>query len=297
MSVATKTRKARASRAELDAILDIVIGFVRSVPYRVSARWAFYRLLQDGHVTGKEAYGWFLWLTGQARKEFRRRWRPDTLEDDTWAVIERGWGYLDHRTWLRALPLNVHGCSDRWKYQPNYVLVLYEAAAMSGQFDHYLPPFVSRCAFKGDVSIPTNWDIAQHIAAMRERYGKPVKVVYFGDLDPKGMQIPLSALADVRAWASPEFEWVRAGLNEGDDDVYDIPENPEKPGTYQWEALDDEQAGTLITESLEQFLDVAGASAAEDEEDLRVATFHGWWREYGPSLDDLDDLCLTRGGP
>jgi hypothetical protein len=293
---------ARRSRAELDNILDVALGFVRSVPYAVSARWLFYRLLQSGYVVGKEAYKPFLWLTGDARKRFYRGWNPGTLADDTRTLIRRGRGDIDHGVWVAELAEWVQPYVDSWKHQPNYVLVLYEAAAMSAQFDHYLPKFVSRCAFKGDVSIPAKWTIALHITEMWKRYEKPVKIVYFGDNDPKGLEIPLSAKADILRWAlmlNPELdvEWVRAGLNPGDEDDYDIPENPDRPGCYQWEALDDEQAGAIIQEAVGQFLNEDAEELAGLEEDLRIASVHGWWKQYGPSVADLDDLgYLAAGG-
>ncbi|GAJ17797.1 unnamed protein product, partial [marine sediment metagenome] len=49
-------------RKEQADILDRAEEHIRSVPYRVTARWLFYRLLQDGIYHGKDAY---LVATGQ----------------------------------------------------------------------------------------------------------------------------------------------------------------------------------------------------------------------------------------
>lgn len=279
--------RAYVPRAEARRLLDAAYDHVGSVPYRVSARWLFYRLLQDGLLPDKESYGKLLSLLSAARKRFYGHWRPDTLADDTRQVLALGGGYLTTADWLKALPKMVYGAADYWKRQPNYVLVCFEAAAMEGQFDHYLPRFVSRCAFKGDVSIPTKWAIAKLLERCARVYGKPIQVVYFGDYDPKGLTIPESAMADVRAWAKCPINYMRAGLNAGDEVTYQIPENPDRPGTYQWEGLDDARAGRLITSSVGRWLDLTASEATDDESRQRVTAFKDWWSEYGPSKDEL----------
>ena len=56
-------------RAEQANILDQALAHIRSVPYDVSARWLFYRLLQDGLYRVKEDYhGKFLPLTAKPAK-------------------------------------------------------------------------------------------------------------------------------------------------------------------------------------------------------------------------------------
>jgi hypothetical protein len=52
-----------------------------------------------------------------------------------------------------------------------------------------------------------------------------------------------------------DFEFVRCGLNPGDNIKYRIPENFEKPGTYQWEGLSDRAARELITSSVAEYID------------------------------------------
>jgi hypothetical protein len=54
-----------------------------------------------------------------------------------------------------------------------------------------------------------------------------------------------------------DFEFVRCGLNAEHPEEYDLSENPERPGTYQWEALDDDGARELIVANVEQWVDTA----------------------------------------
>jgi hypothetical protein len=109
--------------------------------------------------------------------------------------------------------------------------------------------------FGGDVSIPIKKQIADDITKLSES-GKPVTVLYFGDLDPKGKQIPLSAMSDIREWTPVDFEYVRVGLDLDQVIKYSIPENPMKKGEYQWEALDDQAAKHIITDSLNHYFDL-----------------------------------------
>ncbi len=81
---------------------------------------------------------------------------------------------------------------------------------------------------------------------MAEKHGIPIKVFYFGDRDEKGEMIDQSALKDIREWANIPFEFERVGLSLDQAISMDVPQNPDKPGEYQWEALTDVQAESLI---------------------------------------------------
>lgn len=110
--------------------------------------------------------------------------------------------------------------------------------------------------FGGDPSIPYKYDLAQHINLQQSQFGKPILVLYFGDLDPKGRQIPESAFYRIKQWCSCDFQARRVGLNPGDEVRYSIPEQPNKPGAYQWEALDDDAAGARIDGAMETVFDL-----------------------------------------
>lgn len=66
----------------------------------------------------------------------------------------------------------------------------------------------------------------------------------------------------------PKFKYIRIGLNEDQIGSLDIPENPEKPGTYQWEALNDEQAGQMILKAIEPYWSKDGIDIIEEKENI-----------------------------
>ena len=86
-----------------------------------------------------------------------------------------------------------------------------------------------------------------------EKYGKPIQILYFGDYDKKGLQIFNSALKDIRLWCNVKFNVERVGLTLEQAQSLNIPDNPNKPNTYQWEALNDEQAGKLILDAVGRY--------------------------------------------
>jgi len=246
-------------------ILNWCLQKIQSVPYKVSLRWIFYRAVQERGLTKKD-YGNFKKWTARARKNFWNGWRPDTIIDDTREIYWRGFGWPTPEEWFKSF-WDRECVLDKWKAQPRIVIVLFEAEAMYRQFEHYASPFhVSLAPFKGDYSIQKKWELAKSIERLSQEYGKPVVLLYFGDLDPKGLQIPESALRDIRAWCNVPFEFRRIGLTKEHVERWKLPENPEKPGEYQWEALPDEAARELIVGALEEVMDVEALRKVEEEE-------------------------------
>jgi hypothetical protein len=263
-------------------ILDRAWAWIQSVPYQTTARWAFYRLLQDGTYQEKKGYKHLLGLMSKARKEFYGEWRPWTLADDTRAPVLmqrkgyyglhlRGDGFKDKESWLKTIGEEINCPLDRWSSQSIYGEAWYEAAAMQGQFLYYANENLPLLAFHGDISIPEKWRTAERLAQRYKELGKPIHIYYFGDYDPKGLTIPLSAWRDIGTWAGallirqgvkPErlneiLNYRRIGINLEQIKELGIPENPERPGTYQWEALDDKQAEYLISKANELLDEVA----------------------------------------
>ena len=272
------TNESYKPRPEAVAILDRAYELVKSVPYAVTARWLFYGLLQEGTYPDKDSYkSKFLPLLSKARKTFFKGWSPNTLADDTRVAVVRGDGFSDEKEWLEAVG-RARCKLDKWLYQANYVEVWFEAKAMRGQFEHFTRHITLR-PFGGDPSIPYKWQIAKELEQAASCYENPIVILYFGDLDPKGMTIPESALADIRAWCKADFKFIRAGLNPGDEVKYGLSENPDKLGTYQWEALGHEAAEELITRAVNQFVSQGYLAEAEQEEREITERFQQTWRQ------------------
>jgi hypothetical protein len=139
---------------------------------------------------------------------------------------------------------------------------------MTSQFEHYTEDVTLR-PFAGQPSIPFKHEIAQHLKEIHQEYpDKPIEVLYFGDNDKAGNQIPMSAVRDIKYWCSLEgvhFNFYRAGLNDGQEIEFNIPDNPEHPGTYQWEALTDDAARIIISRAMNRFPDMTANDTLLEE--------------------------------
>lgn len=239
------------------AILDAAMAHIRSVNYPVGLRWVFYRLLQDSVLTSKDDYGMLKAIVAKARKSFHGDWRPDTLVDEG-RNVNSGIEIVSAKEMLELLPHFVSVQSDIFADQEAVPFLLYESATSDGQFEHFARPF-ARSALRGDSSIPHKWTIAAHADYLAREHGKPVHVLYFGDHDAKGMQIPESTMTDVHAWIAPstELRFTRVGINAEHAARFDLPEKVDKPHSYEWESLTSDQAEELILEGLRSVVNLA----------------------------------------
>jgi len=255
-----------APHGKTAAMLDRAAELVDSVPYRVSARWLFYRLLQEGFFDKKTDYSAkFLKAISTARHSFYGSWRPDTLADETREAIIRGDGSTDVPAWLNLIADRLTCHLDKWRSQNYYVELWFEARAMAQQFEHYTKHVTLR-PMGGQPSIPYKWNTAKHLDRAANAYGLPIVVLYFGDLDKAGGVISEVVERDVRTWCSANFEFVHCGLTSEQVNEWNVPENPEKPGEFQWEALPDEGAQTIITEAVSPYLRQDAFSEMERKE-------------------------------
>lgn len=126
----------------------------KSLLYRVTARWLFYRLLQDGFYHDKKDYhNKFLPLTADARKRFYKYkgWRPWALADDTRELIP-GHVFDNPIEWFEVIMKQLKFKKTKWVTLGHYIEVWFEARAMREQFHHYAEE-IPLLPFGGDFTI------------------------------------------------------------------------------------------------------------------------------------------------
>lgn len=238
-------------RKDTVSLLDMSIKHINSVNYKVTGRWLFYRLLQDGIFSKKKDYkDRFHPPIDKARKSFYNGWHPDILSDETREIKPYGMGAMDESevTVDEAIIL------DKFKEQKYFVMICFEAKAMTNQFEYYTKG-IPLCPFGGQASIPYKWEIAKLLEDAKVKYDKPMKVLYFGDCDKWGKIIKSSAFRDIRKWCNADFDLEYVGLTVEQATSMKVPENPDRKGEYQWEALKDEQARYLIEGAVSKYQD------------------------------------------
>ena len=269
-------------------ILDTGWAHVQSVPYKVSLRWLFYRLLQDGFYKTKGDYkNNFTKLFSRARHTEQGGWRPNTLEDEGRAVIVHAGGVSTEEEAIEAMRANVGDASnvawDHFFNQENYIELWFEANAMTSQFEHYSSD-IDLVPMGGTASIPYKYKLARRIEAAAERYGKPIRILYFGDEDEAGHVIQATIEKDVRRWTEAEFEITWCGLTKEQAKRYRIPENFEKKG-YQWEALPDKGAREIITKAVGKYIDT---DVIEETNETAEAFQEKWQEKIDKLFDELE---------
>jgi hypothetical protein len=259
MGARKKQRKRKFTNAQVEALATRALEHIQSVDYKVSLRWVFYRLLQDGFYKEKSDYNRFMQLTSKWRHKELFGWRPDTLADETCEIIIRG---VEVATPFEEIPdsiiqnLPLWTLDSHFKYQDYYIEVWFEARAMLEQFQKYAP-HVTLYPFGGWATIDPKYQTAKRLEKMYVRFKKPIVILYFGDCDNTGKKIPKASITGVKGlekWCKAPFTVKRCGLNVAQAKKYKIPERIDEPGEFQWEALEDEQAGKIITSSVNQYL-------------------------------------------
>lgn len=270
------------STEEIKLILDSAMDALSAVPYKVSLRWLFYRLIELGYYSEKGDYRHFKDLQARYRKSQKRGWAPDTLVDDTRPVVYRGDGAEGEDEAIQLQVETLTATLSHFDEQKYYVEVWFEAEAMSRQFQYYTKGLTLR-AFKGDFTIEPKWRTAKELEWSAKRYGLPMVIVYFGDLDDKGQLIPHSAVKDIRKWCEYEFHLVIGGLKPEHVDRFKLDPNPDRPGQFQWEALDDTEAQTVIRESISPFVDGDVISAMDERSRMITADIRGAIQQWHES--------------
>ena len=263
-------------------ILDWCLSRVQSVDYRVTARWLFYRFVEEvlkpsgmSVKTAKKQYKTFLQWTSRARKRFYNGWSPNTLVDDTRYTRERGFGFSSEERWVDHFERE-KCVLDKYLNQSNILEIWFEAEAMYSQFDYYTSPYhLTLRPFKGDPSIDYKAKIAKDLEYLGN-YKKPIIVLYFGDYDQKGVEIPENALRDIRAWSKTPFKFFRCGINKEQIVEWGMIESFDKEGTYQWEALSEDKAKALILGYVEKYWSLDKIQEVEEKE--REATER--WKDF-----------------
>lgn len=264
-------KRNRMTKSQVEYLKKRAWDHIHSVPYKVSLRWVFYRLLQDGIYKEKGDYE-HKWKNQASKWRHDGTWPPDLLEDASREVVYRGVS----RAWSGEKIIQRLSDSDRLAMylkdshfidQGCYTELWFEARAMTEQFRHYTRGVVLR-PFGGSYSIPLKYLAAKELAQYASEFNKPAVVLYFGDSDDAGQTIFKSSTTGKKGftkWCEIPVEVVWCGLTEEQAHYYNVPEDPDHPGKWQWEALTDEQAREIITHGVQEYIDEDLIDKAEEK--------------------------------
>jgi hypothetical protein len=169
--------------------------------YRLSLRQLYYRLIAADAFPGSRLvevspgqftknhlrnYKWLGDILSRARVGGRIDWRH--IEDRTREAQGGDSGWTSPADAIRSIP-DWYGITH-WDGQPEYVEVWVEKDALSDVISRPAERWnVSHMACKGSPSTSVVHDAAKRLSR-EERYGRKCTVLYLGDHDPTGIDIP-----------------------------------------------------------------------------------------------------------
>ncbi len=269
------------SRLEREELLEVALEIASEYGGNLTLRQLYYQCVARGHSPNHDRdYKRLGDVVGQARMrgQFPFHWLEDRgrtvhggdftrFDDDVDDALERA------AEDLRNAPGWALG-ADRWYGQPRHVSVWVEKEALSGVFDGPCRALgVSWFACKGYPSLSSLYRWVRQLAGVES--ATEAVVLYFGDHDPDGWQIPRTAQRTVRQIARMEGVWQpirfeRMALNMDQIRAFNPPPFPAKMTssryagyvaehgtTDAWEldALRPEQLDTLIREGVAGYFD------------------------------------------
>jgi hypothetical protein len=213
----------------------------------ITARQCYYRLVAAGIIPNNtRAYKNLIAALTKWRREgtvpieaFEDRTRGMTLLDRGWREDDpMGWA----RAWLNEGLKQARAYSlSRWYKQPERVVVAVEKQALEG-------PFTEVCTERGvDLAVCRGYPSISFLREVAERMkdedvadGRTLWLLYFGDHDPSGQDIPRSVREDLEGLFSVQLEYHRVALNPDQVEEMSLIPAPVK--------LTDSRAGSFVAE-------------------------------------------------
>lgn len=193
----------------------------------LTLRQIYYRLVAAGYIKNSQnAYKALSRLITNMRKEGLLSW--SCMEDRTRRVSAKR-GFHDMSEYIRfQLDTFMKGYSRCLvQQQENYVELWVEKDALSRIFEDVAWPYCVRVVTcKGQISTTFLKKYFDRSLAEAKKGKKPV-VIYGGDLDPSGVQIPASAERVLREDFGLKVTFDRFALTREQVDQYTLPHNPD----------------------------------------------------------------------
>ena len=177
-----------------------------------------------------------------------------TKADETILEDEIEYGKNAIESWMK------YYFKNRWENQPYYPEVFIEKKALQGVFNPVCERFgVALGACKGYPSLTFLNDTAKRFIAQEEN-GKIPIILYFGDYDPSGEDIPRSIKANIIELGCENIQLVRFALMEHQVVEWKLPPAPAKETdsrTSKWEGLGQVELDSVEPKKLQRLCEEA----------------------------------------
>lgn len=281
----------------VDNAVDVLSQYEDGI---LTIRGLHYQLVARGMTNDIQHYKRVVAATGWARRQgiirytaFSDRERAmacDTAAEQTIYDGKVSEAKYQIKAWAHSYRLN------RWENQPYYPEVLIEKKALEGVF--YRTCYDNRVALgacKGYPSLTFLYDMAQRIIAAEDRGKQPI-ILYFGDYDPSGEDIPRALRENLIELGCDEgLEVRRICLNEDQVIDWKLPPAPTKVtdsrsrnwdglGQVELDAVRPEVLTSMLEDAIADIFDNELYDELQDREEEEAAQFRAELAEYVKTL-------------
>lgn len=257
--MATRTKDQFTKQWIIDNAVEILD---RYEPGILTIRALHYQLVSRGMTNDMQHYKRVVAATGDARwkgiisfnafSDRERAMACDTKADPTIYEDKVDEAKLQIRLWANNYYLN------RWENQPYYPEVLIEKKALEGVFYRTCRDYdVALGACKGYPSLTFLHDISLRIIEAENRCKRPI-ILYFGDYDPSGEDIPRALRENlIQLGCDEDLEVRRICLHEHQVLAWGLPPAPTKETdsrSAHWDGLGQVELDAVAPEKLMELL-------------------------------------------
>ena len=280
----------------IEQALDVLSQYEPGV---LTIRALHYQLVSRGMTNDMQHYKRVVAATGIARWDGRiafdafsdreRSMASSTKGDPVYLEDEIATGKAQVRAWMNAFYRN------RWENQPYYPEVFIEKKALEGVFYKTCKSHdVALGACKGYPSLTFLHEASIRFKQAEERGKQPV-IIYFGDYDPSGEDIPRALKENLEALGCSTIEVRRVALNEDQVSQWKLPPAPTKAtdtrsvnwtgiGQVELDAVRPEKLMSLLESAIADIFDQDLYQELLDEEEEQRASYRKELKEYVSTL-------------
>lgn len=280
----------------IEQALDVLSQYEPGV---LTIRALHYQLVSRGMTNDMQHYKRVVSATGIARWDGRiafdafsdreRSMASSTKGEPVYLEDEIATGKAQVRAWMNAFYRN------RWENQPYYPEVFLEKKALEGVFYKTCKSHdVALGACKGYPSLTFLHEASIRFKQAEERGKLPV-IIYFGDYDPSGEDIPRALKENLEALGCSTIEVRRVALNENQVIQWKLPPAPTKAtdtrsvnwtgiGQVELDAVRPEKLMSLLESAIADIFDQNLYQELLDEEEEQRASYRKELKEYVSTL-------------
>lgn len=252
-------------------IIEKAVPIARTYGGNLTIRQLYYRLVADHHLTNSQNH-----YKRVVNAMIQARWEGDLhftsfKDHDREMIGQTDWTETSVKRAVESAKGSIkfwmnYYSKNRWENQPYYLEVFIEKKALQGVFEQPCRQLnVGLCPCKGYPSLTYVYDAMQRMKEAAQA-GKHVVILYFGDHDPSGDDIPRSIEDNLYDMGFSDFDLDRIALTKEQVIAWDLPPAPTKStdsrsakwdglGQVELDAVEPSKLQSICTDAIHKYFD------------------------------------------